>query len=233
MINLSKEESNKRMSERKVNLEKAVSSHSVLNGQVARVAVVMDYSGSMYRLFHGGVVQEVLERLLPIAMKFDDNGEMELWLFENGFRRLPNITLDNYYGYVDREILSHKYHMGGTCYAPVMKDIMHKYMEEDPADLPDFVLFLTDGANSDKSAATKTLTEASKMPIFWQFIGLGAGPFPFLEKLDDMEGRFVDNANFFALEDITKLSDDALYDMLLGEFPCWLEYPEVKKMIGK
>lgn len=233
MINLSKEESTKRLGERKVNLQKVIQQRSGLDGQLSRVAVVMDYSGSMYRLYHGGEVQEVLERLLPIAMQFDDNGEMELWIFENGFRRLPNISMDNFYGYVDREILSHKYHMGGTCYAPVMKDVMKKYTQEDPADLPDFILFITDGANSDKAAAKAALTDASRMPIFWQFIGIGDGEFPFLEKLDEMEGRYVDNANFFPIRDIAKLSDDQLYDMLLGEFPCWLEYPEVKKMIGK
>ncbi len=230
MINLSKEASVKLLKERKVNLEKVVSSKD-LSKQLSRVAVVMDYSGSMRKLYREGVVQEVLERLLPIAMKFDDNGEMEFWIFDDGFRRMPSISLDNYFGYVEREILSKGYHMGATNYAPVMNDIMKKYLEEDPADLPDFILFITDGANADKAAAKKTLTEASKHPIFWQFIGIGKNEFPFLEKLDEMEGRYVDNANFFAIDNLVDISDDDLYNKLLDEFPGWLKYDVVKDML--
>ena len=40
---------------------------------VARVALAMDYSGSMSNLFHNGSVQETISRLLPIALRFDDN----------------------------------------------------------------------------------------------------------------------------------------------------------------
>ena len=231
MIKLSKEESQKQINLRKVNLDKAIATKASLSGQVSRVAVVMDFSGSMRKLFKEGEVQAVLERLLPIAMKFDDNGEMEFWLFDNEFRRLPNISLENFYGYVEREILANNWHMGGTNYAPVMNDVMHKYMDEDPDQLPDLILFITDGANADKTDAKKALVKASHCPIFWQFIGIGKNEFPFLEKLDEMDGRYVDNANFFAVNDIAEMSDDELYDKLLGEFPSWLEYPEVQKMI--
>ena len=231
MINLSKEESSRQLSERKVKLEKVILNKEELNRNVSRVAVVMDYSGSMRKMYNEGVVQAILERLLPIAMKFDDNGEMELWMFDNSFRRLPNISLDNFYGYVKREILDKNYHMGTTNYAPVMEDIMKKYLEEDPAKITNLVLFITDGANADKPASTKAIIKASHHPIFWQFIGIGGAKFDFLEKLDDLEGRYVDNANFFAIDDLDSLSDSELYDLLLAEYPGWLKYPEVKAMI--
>ncbi len=38
-----------------------------------------------------------------------------------------------------------------------------------------------------------------------------------------MEGRYVDNANFFHTENIDKISDDQLYDKLLNEFPEWIK----------
>lgn len=232
MVKLSKEESRKIINLRKENLEKTISLEKpTLATRVSRVAVVMDYSGSMRSMYKDGTVQAVLERLLPIAMKFDDNGEMEFWLFDDGFRRMPNITLDNFYGYVDREILSHGYHMGQTNYSPVMEDIIHKYTVEDPAPLPDYILFITDGGNADKSAATKTITKASRFPIFWQFVGIGKSTFEFLEKLDDLEGRYVDNANFFAINDLMNLTDKELYGKLLDEYPSWLEYKEVKAML--
>lgn len=40
----------------------------------ARVALAMDYSGSMDWLFDNGSVQKTVSRLLPIALRFDDRG---------------------------------------------------------------------------------------------------------------------------------------------------------------
>jgi hypothetical protein len=37
-----------------------------------------------------------------------------------------------------------------------------------------------------------------------------------------IEGRFIDNANFFHIKDIEKVSDEELYNNLLNEFPIWL-----------
>ncbi len=48
------------------------------------------------------------------------------------------------------------------------------------------------------------------------------GEFEFLEELDNLEGRFVDNANFFAVEDPAAIPDEALYELLMGEYPGWL-----------
>lgn len=215
---------------RKQNIVQLCLTKPTLVDQPARVAVVMDYSGSMSSLFRNGTVQSILERLLPIAMQFDDNGEMEVWLFENGFRRMPSMNLSNFYGYVQREILDKGYHMGGTEYAPVMRDVYNKYINEEPANLPNYVLFITDGANSDKAATQTVITEASRYPIFWQFVGIGGSDFPFLEKLDDLKGRYVDNADFFALNDFRSIEDNELYSRLLTEYPGWLANPALPAM---
>ena len=188
----------------------------------AKVALVLDYSGSMDGLYKRGVVQDVVEKTLPLAMNFDDDGSMECWIFENGFHRLPDVTMNNLSGYVQRE--TKKYRMGGTCYAPVMLDIANFYANEK---VPVYVLFITDGDNSDKPAATKVITDVSKKPIFWQFVGVGSGPFSYLEQLDDMGGRYVDNADFFKVSNAASIT----YEQLLTEFPEWLENPMVKAML--
>ncbi|MCR5122952.1 MAG: VWA domain-containing protein, partial [Ruminococcus sp.] len=41
--------------------------------------------------------------------------------------------------------------------------------------------------------------------------------------LDDLPGRRVDNADFFALDDYKKVPDSELYERLLTEFPGWLK----------
>lgn len=37
-----------------------------------------------------------------------------------------------------------------------------------------------------------------------------------------MSGRIVDNCNFFNLDRIDSVSDEHLYELLLQEFPDWL-----------
>ena len=46
-----------------------------------------------------------------------------------------------------------------------------------------------------------------------------------------MEGRFIDDANFFHLEDMSKLSDEMQYDQLLNEFPQWLQEAKTKGIL--
>ena len=101
MLNLSKAESDNLLNLRKNTLQLCLEKTNLLNTK-ARVAVALDFSGSMSRLYKDGSVQAVIERLLPIAVQFDDNGEMELWLFENGYYRLNTINLSNYHDFINK-----------------------------------------------------------------------------------------------------------------------------------
>ncbi len=89
------------------------------------------------------------------------------------------------------------------------------------------VMFITDGDNADKAEAINITKDASKFPIFWQFIGIGRARFSFLEKLDDLTGRYVDNADFFEVNNAL----DITYKQLLNEFPDWLQNERVKAML--
>ena len=134
----------------------------------AKVAVVMDYSGSMSSLYRSGAVQEVLTRLMPLALRFDDNGELDVWLFHHHFYRVESMNLDNFENYVKEEITSKNYRMGTTSYAPVLEDVLRKYFVEDAAtsNIPTFVVFITDGANDDKRATNEIIKESSYKNIF-------------------------------------------------------------------
>ena len=66
------------------------------------------------------------------------------------------------------------------------------------------------------------MRQASELPIFWQFVGIGANNYGLLTTLDEMDGRVVDNVGFFALDDVDRVDDGELYRRLLGEFPDWL-----------
>lgn len=229
-LNLSKEESLLQLDLRKKELSDFCLGVNELNGLRSRVALVLDYSGSMERLYKNGTVQSIIERIMPIASQFDDNAELDLWIFESGFFRLGSINLNNFYGYVNQEILP-KYRMGGTKYSYVMKDVYKKYIQEDESTLPNYVIFITDGDNFDKSETTSFMSDVARHPIFWQFVGIGGASFDYLERLDDLRGRYIDNADFFQLNDVNKVSDKELYKRLLTEYPHWIKEARKKGMI--
>ncbi len=198
-----------------------------LQKQRARVAVVLDASGSMIPLYEDGTVQQVCARLLALAMQFDDNGAADSFLFDTDDKEVGEIFEKNFFEFTTNDLLKAFYKMrGGTSYAGVIKRIVKKYTKTkgDPA----YVLFITDGDNSDKKQAESAIVEASKYPIFWQFVGIGKSKFDFLEKLDTMQGRLIDNANFFAVNDINAIADEELYRRMLGEFPSWLKSAKEK-----
>lgn len=216
---------------RKEKVEK-VAKENDLKGEVSRIALVIDSSGSMGELYRNGTVQEVIKRILPIAATFDDNKELDCWIFGDKYCRLPNIMETNYLTYVSTILIPNSNKAGGgTSYAPVMYDISKRYVSEEPIDYPSYVIFITDGENSDRKDAEGILKELSKRSIFFQFIGIGGGHFSFLESLDTMVGRFIDNANFFALNDLNNISDDELYQRLLTEYPLWIKEARNKNIL--
>ena len=90
---------------------------------------------------------------------------------------------------------------------------------------------LTDGGVGSENEIKKILMDASKEPIFWQFVGVGGSSYGVLERLDNMTGRYVDNANFFALDDFKSVSNSELYSRLLSEFPQWLKEAKRKRIL--
>lgn len=206
----------------KVLIDMSKGSKIDMTKHVARVALAMDYSGSMDRLYYNGSVQNVIIRLLPIALKFDDNGELESWLFSNQEERLPAVNVNNYENYVQKVMMKARMSMGGTNYAPVLKDMVKYYKDIEPSSVPAFIIFITDGENFDKAETNKIIKELSNYNIFVQFIGIGNESFTYLKSLDNMEGRVHDNTGFTAVKDMNKMTDGELYTELLRQYKDWL-----------
>lgn len=212
-----------------------------LEGQVAQVVLALDYSWSMSTLYSNGKIQELLERILPVGLGFDDNGEIEFYLFETGCLKLPeNITLKNIDGYVNNKIIG-KYQMGGTNYEPVLSKIYRDFVPESGGwfsskspkqmETPVFVIFITDGENSDYEHTREIIRKTSKAGMFIQFVGIGNESFRFLRELDDLSGREIDNTNFFSVNDLSKISDDDLYSRLMNEYPSWVQQAKQQNLI--
>ncbi|NQX61195.1 VWA domain-containing protein [Paenibacillus qinlingensis] len=202
-----------------------------MNNVAARVGLVLDISGSMQLLYKNGTVQEVVERILAVACKFDDNAALDIWVYDNEFSRLSAATERDFDQYVLKNILNNRdiHKFGRNNEPPVMNDVIRKYTVEEDSPLPAFVIFINDGGVV--KSIKKVIVEASLKPLFWQFVGIGDSDFEVLKKLDTMEGRIVDNANFIHIKDIAKISDEDLYNQLLNEFPLWLKAAKDKRVI--
>jgi hypothetical protein len=264
-----------------------------LDGITARVVLVLDASGSMQHQYASGNVQAVLDRVATLALNFDDNGELEVWAFGSNHRKLPNVTLDNLAGYIQRVQRGEDeapapatpppppttvaapvsrprpwwwwlwpFGWDSTPTAPASKAVTTPaparrntgdglipglgFNNEEPAlmrsllaDLdfnsphPTLVVFITDGGIFKSAEISQILVEASKNPVFWQYVGLGGSNYGILENFDTLSGRHVDNAGFFALDDFRKVKDSELFDRLLNEFPSWLQTVQVRTMLRR
>lgn len=198
-----------------------------------RVACALDISGSMDYNFRSGKVTELVDRLLPVADQFDDNSEIDMWLFNTGSKEAPAATPANYGGYVGKAVPANVCN-DGTNYAPVIKDIHHHYfgVEEKKgffgfggkskpvtdSDIPALVFFVTDGANGDVNEAKRLMESIKNEPVYWMMVGLGNERFTFLKEMADK----YDNVGFITFNSLD-MSDDQLYSSIInGELAEWI-----------
>ncbi|WP_426075667.1 vWA domain-containing protein [Janthinobacterium sp. PSPC3-1] len=229
----------------------------------AKVAFVLDASGSMYGQYDSGQVQEVVNRVFPLGVHFDDDEELETWAFALKSKQLSNVTFGNFKNYVKKDKGGWQQWMsdlnaGYNNEPAVIRDVITHFSGLTPpavvtekkgifsskkvfpegfapaiaAKAPVFVLFISDGGVSHNDEIQFLIRWASTLPIFWQFIGIGGSSYGALEKLDDLSGRHIDNANFFAIDDLRQISEAELYDRMMQEFPAWLKQARARDIIG-
>lgn len=204
----------------------------------SQVVAVFDISGSMdfapNHFYASGIMSALVTRVLALGLQLDDDGHIPAYTLGSGTTRLADITKENVDTYITEEVIPVL--GGGTQYAPVINKIVEDAKEGDPM----LVLLFTDGDNSDHAAAKKAIIEASKMPIFFQWYGIYRGKqaeaFPFLEKLDTLTGRQVDNCGFSPLGLDINLAlpedeghDTALYEDMLKEYK---DFPAKAAQVG-
>jgi stress response protein SCP2 len=208
-----------------VNLEK-----QGLVGERAEVVLVLDVSGSSYNLFKNGAYQALVDRCLAAGLLFNDNGEIETYLFDSSVRSGETVTLANRDGWGQRASQTPGI-WGGTSYAPPLQQIAAGVQR--CAKTPTFVYFVTDGGNGDRNPTTKIVTEMAGKPIFLKFVAVGReSQFPFLQKLDDLKKREIDNADFFAVQDPKNIDEDKFFELVMQEFRGWLVEARQKGILG-
>lgn len=245
-----------------VNLVKkaAISLQKVeLQYHMAKVALCLDVSGSMHGLYRAGTIQKFAERILALGCHFDDDGSIDIFLFADKSCHSGKMQIGNLKASLIQNMVDNNKVGGGTCYGPAMKEIRQFYFSEasrrkNPLKkkTPTYVMFVTDGGTSDENMAENQIEWSSYEPIFWQFMAIGkskkdikgagffnslkralASDFSFLERLDNMKGRLIDNANFFSVENPEIISDDELYELLMAEYPSWVKQAKSNGLIAQ
>jgi stress response protein SCP2 len=233
----------------------------------ARVALCLDISASMTSLYRSGKVQALCERILGLAVQFDDDGQCDVFTFGTGGYEEGPLDLRNHQGWV-QNLINRRRLEGGTNYNLAMQALRRYYFPDGGAGprnsprqdkLPVYVMFVTDGQTTDQQGTRDQVTWSSFEPIFWQFMAIGqssknvvpdgapppkkkqgfgarfaqmlTGDFQFLEELDDMPGRFLDNADFFSVADPAALPDHQLYDLMMTEYPGWVQQAKQRGLI--
>ncbi|MFA2720587.1 VWA domain-containing protein [Bacillus paranthracis] len=219
-------------------------------GEKAQVIVADDISVSMDTLYYNGTMQELNDRLLSIGMNLDVDKSIDVFAFGRDSHEIGSVTEGNHQGFIDNVMLRKVSLEGSTYYAGVMDRIVKKYGQppvqkqgflsrlmgskstvEKPT-VPTLVFFITDGNNFDEDKAEAIIRQSSNQAIFWQFVGVGGAKFEFLDKLDKMSGRFIDNANFFQVDDLREISDEEFMNRILNEFPQWIKEARAKGVLA-
>jgi hypothetical protein len=229
-----------------------------LRNHKAKVALCLDISGSMSFLYSSGKIQKFAEKILALGCQFDDNGSIDIFLFGSNAHKAGEMSLGNFKNFIPNMLNQYPLE-GGTYYGKVMKMIRSFYFplgrggsrtSSVASNQPVYVMFVTDGATADESETQQHVKWSSFEPIFWQFMAIGksrkdvkgegfwgwlsqafASDFTFLEGLDNMSDRYIDNADFFSVEDPETIVDEKLYDLLMTEYPNWVKLAKTKNLL--
>lgn len=214
----------------------------------AKVALCLDISGSMANLYASGKIQHFIERILALATRFDDNGSIDIFLFGKNAHDAGELTIANNQNYLGQLLKTYPLE-GSTYYSKAITLIRKHYIGSSshrkkpaPQDIPVYVMFVTDGDTFDRDQTTKQIVNASFEPIFWQFMAIDEArkglfgrskqsQFKYLEELDTLEGRYIDNAGFFSVQNPAAVADNELYDLLMEEYPKWIKEAKMKGLL--
>jgi hypothetical protein len=191
-----------------------------LTTERAAVYLVLDHSGSMQSYYADGSVQRLAEQAVGLSVNLDDDGAVPLIFFGNRVDQADDVRIGTHQGVIDR---THRdIPWGSTDYAAAIRHVVAEHQaSEAQRGLPALVIFQTDGEPDNRITAAQALRDASRLPIFFAFVGFGLSV-QFLQQLDTLPGRAIDNASFFHAARPNRISDADLYDGITAEYAQWL-----------
>jgi hypothetical protein len=208
-----------------------------------RVVADYDVSGSMRGLYQRGVVQKAADQVLGLGFKFDDDGQVDSFIFDSRANYVGTATVQDYGSFVQENILNHSELWNSTNYGACLQanidflfgtGVRAKVMVEGKKGLfgiggsgrheevrtvksegkdPAVVFFFTDGSPDSGDRSAQIISEASKKGLPIYFNLIGVGGERF-HVLQRLADDY-DNCGFVGLSGFD-MSDEALYDALVG-----------------
>lgn len=225
----------------------------------ASVGLTLDVSGSMRTLFTNGTVQRLVEQIIPVALRADDNGNLDVYTFSDeasAVTQVAGATEKNYQGFVRREILDNsKVDLwNGTDYQPVLDKMLKDYgfyktekkgflgslfgnsepsqeLQSNSASGEAVInYFITDGENNDKNKAYNLLKKMQDAKCNMYVLFVALGDANF-SFIEKCANDFG-NVGFVNVNDLTKfVNADDIYEQLLPEELCnWVRQKQVIKV---
>lgn len=214
--------------------------------------LVLDHSGSMADEYNDGLVQAAADRGLAFGATVDDDGAVQVVFFDSVAHKPLELSLESYRGWVDQHRprrmgstnLADAIHetmrvAADQLNAPGIAQLIgasgggrrgllrrDHSMKPVSASMPAFAIVITDGAPDDPEAAKAALIEASYAPIFWKFLFVSndSRGKAFLQELDDMDGRFTDNADtVFFTDGMGHITDENFSEEVVRELAGWMK----------
>jgi hypothetical protein len=119
-----------------LNMEKAMEKQGVATFPILRTRAAIDASGSMQGNFYSGYVSTSVDRFIAAALKFDDNGELEIGFFNTRFLETPVAVLADAGVYMQTKARTISAN-GGTEFEPIVAWTLEEDTREGaPADQP-------------------------------------------------------------------------------------------------
>lgn len=177
------------------------------------VKLAVDKSGSMDDEFRCGWVQDTLDLFLAAAMKFDDDGKMEIGFFNTGFKRERDMVEADAGTYIQREGIRAG---GGTNFADAIKALKGSnkggFFSFGKTPTPVYLALITDGENNDKYEFEKQLDSLEN--TFVQIVAIGNGCNK--RYLDAIAAKY-DTVEVLYIADPKAVDQNKFYELLLNE----------------
>lgn len=195
-----------------LNLEKA----QIFTPIIMSVKLAVDKSGSMQDEFACGWVQDTLDLFLAAAMKFDDDGKMEIGFFNTSFDRTPDMTVDDAHTYIRNKGISAG---GGTNFADAIAGLkgqatkrgLFGFGAAKPV-TPTYLALITDGENNDKREFEAQLDSLEN--TFVQIVAIGNGCNK--RYLDAVAAKY-DTVEVLYIPNPKAVDQNKFYELLLNE----------------
>jgi hypothetical protein len=206
--------------------------HNIPDWVKAQVEFILDVSNSAMWMYANGMIQELLERLMAIALRLDADGKLEMTSFGSTAHKHGDATEDQIPNYIQNVFIPESRAGGtwysGTNYAKAVqtasggkymgamdkaKGFFKKLMGQSAfTDFPKLNIMMSDGQDmGDHDAFIDQLTAAKDE--YWLLVGVGeARCFGLMQKAADQ----LPNVGFVHFEDLT-VSDDKMYEMMLAK----------------